>query len=103
MTISCILCFIIHVMRMLVIFILTPDESGAKGGAGGGKGRGVVLYATQECAQPALFIAPPRYRIHSRQKQPRQTWRRVSVSVVRISLQRFRDFGTNLPYGFFGM
>ena len=54
-------------MRMLVIFILTPDESGAKGGAGGG--RGLVLYATQECAQPALFIAPPRYRIHSRQKQ----------------------------------
>ena len=28
---------------------------------------------------------------------------RESVSVVRISLQRFRDFGTNLPYGFFGM
>ena len=54
---------------MLVIFILTPDESGAKGGAGGRRGRGVVLYATQECEQPALFIAPPRYRIHSRQKQ----------------------------------
>ena len=38
-----------------------------------GEGEGLVLYATQECAQPALFIAPPRYRIHSRQKQPRQT------------------------------
>ena len=65
-----------------VISALTFDEDGANGG-------GVVLCATQECAQPALFIAPPRYRIHSRQKQHRDLARLAWPSVVRISFQRF--------------
>ena len=45
-------------MRMLVIFILTPDESGAKGGGGAGEGEGWCFMPPRNARNPPYLLLP---------------------------------------------
>ena len=85
---------------MLVSFILTPDESGAKGGGGAGEGEGWCFMPSRNARNPPYLLLPRGIEFIAGKNNPDLP---ESVSVVRISLQRFRDFGTNLPNGFLGL